>query len=93
MVPGVPSLLSALGKTLVRNQKVAFTRGCFRKGVRVPKEFFVGDGCGIGFKWVVVGCDLPVENAGFKGKRGGEGGGDRQRNRQVNARAFVKTTL
>ena len=41
------------------------------------------------------GGGLPLENEG-KGEGGGEGGGwggDWQKNRQVNAPAFVKTTL
>ena len=42
------------------------------------------------------GGGFPVENEGKKGKgvgRVGGWGGDRQRNRQANAHAFVKTTL
>ena len=52
------------------------------------------EGFGVGFRWVVEG-GFPVESEG-KGGGGGEGGvwgGDRQRNRQVNANAFVKIVL
>ena len=65
---------------------VVFTGGSFRKGVRVP----IGGGvCFVLSRVQVVGGGLfPVENEG-----NGEVGGDKQRDRQVNARAFVKTTL
>ena len=64
-------------------------------------NFFVcfslrGEGFGVGLRWV-VGGGFPVENKGKVegcGEGGGEGvGGDRQRNRQINAHTFVKTTL
>ena len=52
----------------------------------------LGEGFGVAFRQV-AGGGFPSENEG-KGEGGGEGGlGDRQRNRQVNAHAFVKTTL
>ena len=50
----------------------------------------LGEGFGVGFRWVVGGGFL-VESEG-KGEGTGEGG-DRQRNRQVSAHAFVQTTL
>ena len=51
----------------------------------------LGKGFGVGFRWALGGA-LPVGNEG-EGEGGGEGGGwggDMQRNRQVNAHAFVR---
>ena len=65
-----------------------FAKGC---------EFllvFLGEGFGVRFRWV-VGGGFPVENK-ERAKGGGEGGawgGDRQRNRQVNAQALSKLPL
>ena len=64
--------------------------------MRVPIGVFGGGVWGQvqDFRWL-LGRGFPLENKG-KTKRGGEGGvwgRDRQRNRQVNAHAFVKTTL
>ena len=52
----------------------------------------LGEGFGVGFMGL-VGGGFPVRSKGKgEGMRGGWGG-DRQRNRQVNAQVFVKTTL
>ena len=54
----------------------------------------LGEGFGVGFRQV-AGGGSPLECEG-KGEGGGEGGGwggDGKRIRQVNAHAFVKTTL
>ena len=57
----------------------------FRKGVRVPIGVF-----GVGFWW---GGGLPVGKEGQGEEGWGGWGGDGQRNRQVHAHAFFKTTL
>ena len=60
--------------------------------MRVPTGVFEGEVWG---QVQVGGGGFPVENEG-KREGGGEGrvwGGDRQRNRQVNAHTFVKATL
>ena len=67
-----------------------FSGGRFRKGVRVAIGFPGGGG---GLRRVVGGRS----RVGMRGKKGagsqedGGWGGDRQRNRQVNTHAFVKT--
>ena len=80
--PGLKNNCARIGRKL----RGSFYRGSFHKGVWVP--------IGVpGFRWV-VGGGLLLGN-----EENGEGGGevgwgrDQQRNRQVNAQAFVKTTL
>ena len=54
----------------------------------------LAEGFGAGFRWV-AGPGFPVENVGKvegSGECGGWGG-DRPRDQQVNAHAFVKATL
>ena len=72
-------------------ERVVFTGGSFRKGVRVPVSV-PGEGVlgsGLGGWWGVV---FLLKMKG-KGEGGGGWGGDRERNRQVNPHAFVQTTL
>ena len=72
----------------------SFTGVVFAKGCQFRLVFRGGEGFGVGFRWV-LGHRFAMENNG-KGESGGEGRGwgrDRQRNRQVNGHAFVKTTL
>ena len=69
----------------------------FRKGVRVPIGVpgIGGWGpLGLGSDgWWGVCFSLEKEGKGGGAGEGGRWGGDRQRNRQVNAHAFAKTTL
>ena len=52
-----------------------------------------GEGLGARFRWVVGGVACGKEGKREEGGEGGGWGGVRQKNRQVNAHAFVKTSL
>ena len=54
----------------------------------------LGEEFGDEFRWAVgCGCHVEVEGKGEGGGEGGWWGGDRQRNRRVNAQVFVKSAL
>ena len=52
--------------------------------MRVPFSLSLGEGFGVGFRWVVGGGSSGNEGKGDEGGDGGGSGGDLQRNRQVN---------
>ena len=81
------------GSSFGQKPRGSFTRGAFRKGVRVPIGVSEKGVCGRvqagGWGWFSLWemreREGGVESGGWRG--------DRQRNQQVNAHAFVKTTV